>query len=311
LEIVSPGLAPLARDLEWLDGLFGAVVAACDAVGVHCYWRDGGMWDMAWGMRLQEYIRRFPGKKLHLTEFGNLSPGATKKQLAVEYAAYYRMLRDRLANVVVSAHAFMLGGTPEWDTPNGEHGALLFDDKMAAEVAMVERYNQDERPAGASIKAIVLHCTDGQRGLTPEEQLSGTLNWFQNPASQCSAHYVIARDGQVVACVPEERRAWHAGIVDKPVRFAWLGVGQNPNDVTLGIELVGYADEEFTTPQYRALMRLLAERTRQYDIPVTAFHILGHYRLYSQRTDPGAQFDWARVFAGIGAWYQRWLREAA
>jgi N-acetyl-anhydromuramyl-L-alanine amidase AmpD len=43
---------------------------------------------------------------------------------------------------------------------------------------------------------------------------------------------------------------------------------------------------------------------------VTPFHILGHSRLYSQRTDPGAGFDWARMFAGIGAWYQRWLRES-
>ncbi|MCL4534383.1 MAG: N-acetylmuramoyl-L-alanine amidase [Bacteroidetes bacterium] len=168
--------------------------------------------------------------------------------------------------------------------------------------------NQDDRPEGAGIRAIVLHCTDGRRGLTPDEQLRATLSWFRDPASEVSVHYVIARDGQVVACVPDERRAWHAGIVDLPLGFPWLGPGQNPNDVTLGIELVGYADEEYPTAQYRSLMRLLAQRTRRYDIPVTPLHIIPHSRLYSQRSDPGPLFDWARVFAGIAAWYQRWLR---
>jgi Negative regulator of beta-lactamase expression len=32
-----------------------------------------------------------------------------------------------------------------------------------------------------------------------------------NPATQVSAHYLIAQDGTVLSLVPEDLRAWHAG----------------------------------------------------------------------------------------------------
>ena len=42
----------------------------------------------------------------------------------------------------------------------------------------------------AAITAIILHYTAGG-------SLSGTVNWFQDPMSKVSAHYVVGKDGKV------------------------------------------------------------------------------------------------------------------
>src|SRR5690606_19504803 len=67
--------------------------------------------------------------------------------------------------------------------------------------AAPENYRQ--RPAGAVIDCVVLHATAGG--------LSGTLAWFANPASGVSAHYVMAKNGDVYQMVEEKDLAHHAG----------------------------------------------------------------------------------------------------
>lgn len=57
---------------------------------------------------------------------------------------------------------------------------------------------------GHDIKYDVVHYTAGGRA-------SGTVNWFKDPRSRVSAHFVVARDGEVTKCVPLEKKAWHAG----------------------------------------------------------------------------------------------------
>jgi N-acetylmuramoyl-L-alanine amidase len=51
-----------------------------------------------------------------------------------------------------------------------------------------------------------------------------------DPASEVSAHYLIARDGEVFALVDEAARAWHAGV------SAWQGL-RDINSTSVGIEL--------------------------------------------------------------------------
>ena len=65
--------------------------------------------------------------------------------------------------------------------------------------------NHDARPAGAAIDMLVLHYT----GMASAE---AALARLCDPAAKVSAHYTIDEDGTVYAMVPEERRAWHAGI---------------------------------------------------------------------------------------------------
>ncbi len=84
----------------------------------------------------------------------------------------------------------------------------------------------DFRPGrDARITAIVLHAT---AGLEP-----GPEEWFQNPRSHVSSHYVVNRDGSVVQMVREADTAWHAGEVTQDSRF----YGRvDPNHWSLGVE---------------------------------------------------------------------------
>ena len=66
---------------------------------------------------------------------------------------------------------------------------------------------------------------------TASHGLEETLDWFTDPESRASAHFVVGRDGRIVQLVPLDRRAWHAG------DSAWQGrVGMNAH--AIGIELV-------------------------------------------------------------------------
>jgi len=44
-----------------------------------------------------------------------------------------------------------------------------------------------------------------------EGSAPGTWNWFQNPSSRVSAHYVVDNDGAVAQMVQDGDTAWHAG----------------------------------------------------------------------------------------------------
>ena len=66
------------------------------------------------------------------------------------------------------------------------------------------------RAAGTDISMLILHYTN----MTDTE---AALARLVDPASQVSAHYLIARDGEVFALVDEADRAWHAGV------SAWQG----------------------------------------------------------------------------------------
>ena len=71
----------------------------------------------------------------------------------------------------------------------------------------------ERRPAGGDAVAIdmlVIHYT----GMVPDAK---ALDWMCDPASSVSAHYFIDEAGAVCRLVPEERRAWHAGV------SAWRG----------------------------------------------------------------------------------------
>jgi hypothetical protein len=79
--------------------------------------------------------------------------------------------------------------------------------------------NSEPRPARLS--AIVLHHGAGTR--------QSDLATLTSPASGVSAHYYVCRDGTIYQLVPDDRRAWHAGV------SALDGV-PDVNDYSIGIE---------------------------------------------------------------------------
>ena len=61
-------------------------------------------------------------------------------------------------------------------------------------------------PRTAPPDMIVLHYTGMQTG-------EAALDRLRDPEAKVSSHYVVEEDGRVFRLVPEERRAWHAGVV--------------------------------------------------------------------------------------------------
>lgn len=152
--------------------------------------------------------------------------------------------------------------------------------------------NHDARPEGGVIDMLVLHYT----GMRSAEEALGRL---LDPAAQVSAHYVVDEDGSVLRMVPEDRRAWHAGVA------FWRG-GRDINARSIGIELVNPGHEfgyrPFPESQMAALEILCLEILSRHPMP--ARNVVGHSDVAPRRkTDPGELFEWQRLAAkGIGAW---------
>jgi len=152
--------------------------------------------------------------------------------------------------------------------------------------------NHDARPAGAAIDMLVLHYTGMPTGQAALERLC-------DPVAKVSAHYTVDRDGAVYVHVPEERRAWHAGV------SLWAGRAAL-NDVSIGIELVNPGHEfgyvPFTEEQVGAVIALAHEILARH--PISASRVLGHSDIApARKTDPGELFPWQRLAAaGIGLW---------
>jgi N-acetylmuramoyl-L-alanine amidase len=112
----------------------------------------------------------------------------------------------------------------------------------------IQRPSPNYSLRAAPVDHLILHNTAGG--------LDGSLSWLCNPASQVSAHYMVARDGAVYQLVPEDRTAWHAG------SRAW-------NHRSIGIEIVAKAvDHGMEEAQEDALVELMQDVMRRHKIPV-------------------------------------------
>lgn len=147
------------------------------------------------------------------------------------------------------------------------------------------------------IRQIILHytVTDFERSL---KILSGATT------AQVSSHYLIndlpsaERPDYIYQLLPEEKRAWHAGL------SRW-GKDTNLNNTSIGIEIVNTDGNKHPYPdkQIEAVIELLQSLVRRYDIdPV---NVLAHSDIApTRKNDPGALFPWQRLYEnGIGAWY--------
>ena len=82
-----------------------------------------------------------------------------------------------------------------------------------------------------------------------------------------SAHYLIGRDGTSWQLVDPGLQAWHAG-------KSLLDGREDLNRWTIGIELVGHGQSQFTHWQYMHLAQLLAELQARYGFPRE--NVVGH-----------------------------------
>ena len=153
--------------------------------------------------------------------------------------------------------------------------------------------NRDERPADAGpVDTLVLHYT----GMVSAEAALARLT---DARARVSAHWCIGEDGTLWRLVPEERRAWHAGLSE------WRG-RRSLNDVSIGIELVNPGHEHGYRPFPPAQMDALVDLARAVVArhPIDPRNVVAHADIApARRQDPGELFDWARLAAaGIGLW---------
>jgi len=138
--------------------------------------------------------------------------------------------------------------------------------------------------------AIILHYTGIATGTAALERLC-------SEASQVSAHYLVQEDGELFQLVPEERRAWHAGI------GVWAG-DRDMNTVSIGIEIANYGHAGGLPPyppaQIETVIALCRDISRRWKIKPA--RILAHSDLAPDRKiDPGEHFPWGKLAqAGVG-----------
>lgn len=130
------------------------------------------------------------------------------------------------------------------------------------------------RPTSTPILYVVIHITEGS--------YSGAISWFQNAASNVSAHYVIrSSDGEVTQMVREKDIAYHAGVW-------WY------NQRTVGIEHEATSTNSawYTQNLYRSSAALTRYLTTKYNIPRTRTFIIGHRETGAATSCPGDIWDW-------------------
>jgi N-acetylmuramoyl-L-alanine amidase len=152
--------------------------------------------------------------------------------------------------------------------------------------------NFGERKSGARIDMLVLHYTGMPDGEAAVRHLCMV-------GTDVSAHYVVREDGHIIQCVPEARRAWHAG------QSSWAGE-TDINSCSIGIEVVnpGHDDgyPKFPLRQVAAVTALCRGIFIRHKIP--ADRVLAHSDVApSRKRDPGEKFPWRILHgSGIGLW---------
>jgi N-acetylmuramoyl-L-alanine amidase len=153
--------------------------------------------------------------------------------------------------------------------------------------------NIDERAGGRAPDMILLHYTGMQTGEV-------ALSRLTTAASKVSSHYVVFEDGRIVQLVPEEKRAWHAGV------SSWAGE-TDINSRSIGVEIVNPGHEfgyrNFPLRQIAAVISLCKSVLTRRG-PLSADRILGHSDVApSRKQDPGEKFPWELLSeSGIGHW---------
>jgi N-acetylmuramoyl-L-alanine amidase len=151
--------------------------------------------------------------------------------------------------------------------------------------------NHDSRD-GVGVSLLLLHYTGMQTGAEALARLC-------DPAAKVSAHYLIEQNGEVFALVPEDRRAWHAGVA------SWRGQTAI-NAASVGIELVNKGHEwgyhPFPEAQMQSLAALAQDILARHSIPPHG--VLGHSDVApARKQDPGELFDWRWLASqGVGVY---------
>src|SRR5215213_11834723 len=173
---------------------------------------------------------------------------------------------------------------------NADMKTFTPDSSIASDV--IPSANFGDRNKGRLPDMILLHYT----GMPDVE---GAIAQLCTAGTDVSAHYIVLEDGRIVQCVPESKRAWHAGA------SFWAGE-EDINSCSIGVEIInrghdwGYPD--FPLRQIAAVIALCRGIMLRRNVP--PHRVLAHSDVApARKKDPGEKFPWDRLFgSGIGLW---------
>lgn len=165
--------------------------------------------------------------------------------------------------------------------------------------------NHSTRRVGTRVNTILLHHT-------ATASTRAAMEWLCYRGSHVSAHYVVGAQGDIYRLVPEELKAWHAGLG----RLPWETRPEYDfNHRSVGIEIVNLGDGKmpFAETQYQALEWLVPDIAQRLGWvqrvvgPGSArasgsradggfIYVLGHRDIApGRKMDPADNFDWGRI----------------
>ena len=138
------------------------------------------------------------------------------------------------------------------------------DSSIASDV--IPSANYGDRNKGRLPDMILLHYT----GMPDVE---GAIARLCTAGTDVSAHYIVLEDGRIVQCVPEAKRAWHAGVA------SWAGE-EDINSCSIGVEIVNRGHDwgypEFPLRQIAAVIALCRGIMLRRNVP--SHRVLGAFR---------------------------------
>jgi N-acetylmuramoyl-L-alanine amidase len=166
------------------------------------------------------------------------------------------------------------------------------DSSIASDV--IPTANFGERNKGRLPDMILLHYTG-----MPDAQ--GAIAQLCTAGTDVSAHYIVLEDGRIIQCVPESRRAWHAGV------SSWAGE-DDINSCSIGVEIVNRGHDwgypEYPLRQIAAVIALCRGIMLRRHVP--SRRVLAHSDVApARKKDPGEKFPWHSLAnSGVGHWVQ-------
>lgn len=130
----------------------------------------------------------------------------------------------------------------------------------------------------ASLRGLILHITDGRSPSPGKPRIPPTIAglWatFNSPAHGASAHFGVAKDGEVWQFIDTANRAWS---VD----------GDTIDGNWASIENIAVPGDELTDEQMDVVVRLLRWLNVQHSVPLTVAHTksssgLGYHSLFGK-----------------------------
>jgi len=172
---------------------------------------------------------------------------------------------------------------------------MLIEDHLLKSAKQIQSPNYSERLNEDDINLIVIHSISLPPGKYNnsyiEEFFCNKLSVNENKYFESisdlkvSSHILIKRDGKIIQFVPFNKKAWHAGESVFKGRL-------NCNEFSIGIELEGCEEDDFTQNQYKNLVNICFTLFKYYP-EITRQNVVGHSEIApGRKTDPGKNFNW-------------------